>query len=87
VGEKYINQRSPEESARYTERTTGSTAKGNPNKEKRVIAGNTISLVRGLPEMVEKSANDEKATAKGVKLQRKFEEDERYPILRRRTSS
>ena len=41
------------------------------------MAGNTMSLVSGLPEMVENIAKEEKATAKGVKDQRKFEEAER----------
>jgi hypothetical protein len=43
------------------------------------MAGKTISLVKGLPESLEKSANEEKATAKGVNDQRKLEEAERYP--------
>ena len=42
-----------------------------------MIAGKTISLVSGLPEIVEKSANVEKATAKGVNDQRKLDDAER----------
>jgi hypothetical protein len=52
-----------------------------------VMAGNTISLVNGLPEIVENRAKDEKATAKGVNDQRKFDDAERYPILRSMASS
>lgn len=59
------------------EKTIGRTARGKPRREKRVMAGKTMSDVRGLPLMVEKRANEEKATAKGVKDQRKFEDDER----------
>lgn len=42
-----------------------------------MIAGNTISLVKGLPETFENMAKEEKATAKGVNDQRKLEEAER----------
>lgn len=44
-----------------------------------MIAGNTISLVRGLPEMVEKSAKVEKATANGVNDHKKLDEADKYP--------
>lgn len=43
------------------------------------MAGNTISLVRGLPEMVEKSAKVEKATANGVNDHKKLDEADKYP--------
>lgn len=52
-----------------------------------MIAGKTISLVKGLPEMVEKSAKEEKATAKGVNDHKKLLEEERYPIFLNMTSS
>lgn len=52
----------------------GRTARGNPRSWNSVIAGNTISLVNGFPEMVENNANVEKATAKGVKDHRKLDD-------------
>lgn len=55
----------------------GLTARGKLRSWKRVIAGNTISLVKGLPETFENMAKEEKATAKGVNDQRKLEEAER----------
>lgn len=41
------------------------------------MAGNTISLVSGLPEMVENSAKVVKATANGVNDHRKLDEADR----------
>lgn len=55
------------------------TARGKLSNWNRVMAGKTISLVKGLPDSLAKSANEEKATAKGVNDQRKLEEAERYP--------
>jgi hypothetical protein len=41
------------------------------------MAGKTMSLVRGLPVIIENVAKDEKATTKGEKDQRKLEAAER----------
>jgi hypothetical protein len=58
-------------------RTTGRTARGKPRSWNSVIAGKTISLVKGLPEIVENVAKEANATAKGVNDHKKLDVEDR----------